>query len=163
MTTKRWHRCIYVVIWPKVLWRFMELNVLSATFWPLLEKLIGYAYCQHVQYISAIISNISVYWVLAFGRYRDRETQQNVRHFGSSMAERQRFGCLYTWPCNCKQTLSLRSPIASRTLRSCVVGKYWALFVSRGPWQSYQTSFRTILANNRKKCHSSEYISGFSY
>ena len=27
------------------------------------------------------------------------------------MAELQRFGCLDTWPCSCKQKLSLRSPI----------------------------------------------------
>ena len=42
---------------------------------------------------------------------REPETQRNARPFGSSMAERQRFGCLDTWPYNCKQTASLRSPI----------------------------------------------------
>ena len=42
---------------------------------------------------------------------REPETQQNARPFGSSMAERQHFGCLNTWPCNCKQKPSLRSPI----------------------------------------------------
>ena len=31
-----------------------------------------------------------------------------VRHV---KAARQRFGCLDTWPCNCKQELSLRFPI----------------------------------------------------
>ena len=43
--------------------------------------------------------------------YREPERQQNARPFGSSMAERQRIGCLKTWPCNCKQTPSLRFPI----------------------------------------------------
>ena len=42
---------------------------------------------------------------------RAPETQQNARPFGSSMAESQRFGCLHTWPCNCKQTPPLRFPI----------------------------------------------------
>ena len=63
-------------------------------------------------------------WVLSEGRkgeggimiqtesvYREPERQQNARPFGSSMAERQRIGCLDTWPCNCKQTPSLRFPI----------------------------------------------------
>ena len=45
--------------------------------------------------------------------YREPETQRNARPFGSSMAERQRFGCLDTWPYNCKQTASLRSPITA--------------------------------------------------
>ena len=31
------------------------------------------------------------------------------------MAERQRFGCLHTWPCSCKQILSLRLPIRPHT------------------------------------------------
>ena len=30
----------------------------------------------------------------SFGRYREPETRQNSRPFGSSMAEWQRFGCL---------------------------------------------------------------------
>ena len=43
---------------------------------------------------------------------REPETQQKSRPFGPrSMAERQRFGCQDTWPCNCKKTPSLRSPI----------------------------------------------------
>ena len=46
-----------------------------------------------------------------FGAYRGPETQRNARSFWSSMAERQRFGCLDTWPCSCKQALSLRFPI----------------------------------------------------
>ena len=36
-------------------------------------------------------------------KYREPEIQQNARLFGSSMAERQRFGCLDTWPGNCIQ------------------------------------------------------------
>ena len=32
------------------------------------------------------------------------------------LTERQRFGCLDTWPCNCKQTPSLQSPILNRQL-----------------------------------------------
>ena len=44
--------------------------------------------------------------------YREPETSQNARPFRSSMAERQRFGYLDTWPYNCKQTASLRSPIS---------------------------------------------------
>ena len=43
--------------------------------------------------------------------YRETELQQNARPFGSSMAERLRFDCLDTWPCNCKQISSLWFPI----------------------------------------------------
>ena len=49
--------------------------------------------------------------------YREPETNQIARPFGSSMAERQRFGYLCTWTYNCKQipryltVPSLRSPI----------------------------------------------------
>ena len=43
--------------------------------------------------------------------YRETKTHQNARRFGSSMAERQRFGCLDNWPYNCKQIPSLRFPI----------------------------------------------------
>ena len=43
--------------------------------------------------------------------YREPETQQNARPFGSSMEERRRCGCLDIWPCSCKQTMSLRFPI----------------------------------------------------
>ena len=40
------------------------------------------------------------------------ETHRNARPFGSSMVERQRFGCPDTWSCSCKQTLSsFRFPI----------------------------------------------------
>ena len=48
--------------------------------------------------------------------YREPETQWNARLFGSSMTGWQRFGCLDTWPCNCKQTSSLRFPIALHKL-----------------------------------------------
>ena len=43
--------------------------------------------------------------------YREHKTQQIARPYGSSMAERQRFGCLNTWLCNCKQTPCLWFPI----------------------------------------------------
>ena len=42
---------------------------------------------------------------------------ENLKHnkmldpLGQAWQERQRFGCLDTWPCNYKQTPSLRSPI----------------------------------------------------
>ena len=39
---------------------------------------------------------------------------------GSSMAERQRFGCLDTWPCIFIQITSLRFPIAI-----CIIQKKW--------------------------------------
>ena len=42
---------------------------------------------------------------------REHETQPNALAFGSSMAERQRFGCLDIWPCICKQIVSLRFSI----------------------------------------------------
>ena len=35
------------------------------------------------------------------------------------MAERQRFGCIDTWPCNCKQTPSLLSPILYKVFFFC--------------------------------------------
>ena len=41
------------------------------------------------------------------------ETHQNARPLGSIMAEQHCFGCLDSWPCNCKQTSSLRFPIHS--------------------------------------------------
>ena len=46
---------------------------------------------------------------------REPETHQNARPFGSSMADRQRFGCPDTWPCNCKQKPSFRFPIVNAT------------------------------------------------
>ena len=46
--------------------------------------------------------------------YREPETQQNARPFGSSMAERLAFGGLDTWPSNCKQMPSLRFPICQQ-------------------------------------------------
>ena len=48
---------------------------------------------------------------MAESAYREPESHQNARPFGSSMAERQCFGCLDTWPCNCKQIPSLRFPM----------------------------------------------------
>ena len=50
----------------------------------------------------------------------------NARPFWSSMAERQRFGCIDT--CNCKQVPSFRSPIVVRPNRGFVlkiVIRYW--------------------------------------
>ena len=52
---------------------------------------------------------------------REPETQRNARLFGSSMAEWQHFGCLATWPCNCKQTLSLRFPIDDLAGMKCML------------------------------------------
>ena len=71
-----------------------------------------------------------------FSKYREPESQQTARPFGSSMAERQRFGCLDTWPYNCKQTLSLRSPIGS-------VGAY--LFFLRFTYCTRQPPFITYV------------------
>ena len=45
---------------------------------------------------------------------RETEAQQNAGSFGSSMAERQRFGCLDIWLHNCKQFLSFRLPIEGK-------------------------------------------------
>ena len=42
---------------------------------------------------------------------REPETHLSTRPFGSSIAERQRFGFFDTWPCNSKQTHYLRFPI----------------------------------------------------
>ena len=56
---------------------------------------------------------ISVRFTLSF--YLNRETSQNARSFRSNMAERQRFGYLDTWPCNCKQIPSLRFPISAES------------------------------------------------
>ena len=47
--------------------------------------------------------------------YLEPETWRNARPFGSSMAERQRFGCLDTWPCSSKQIPTLRSMKFYRT------------------------------------------------
>ena len=49
--------------------------------------------------------------------YRELESQRNAPPFGSSMAERQRFGCLDRWPCNCKQTPTFSFPIGSLSWR----------------------------------------------
>ena len=51
--------------------------------------------------------------------YREPETKQNARPFWSSMAEWQRFGCLDTWSCRCKQILSLRFPIVQIVSNGC--------------------------------------------
>ena len=78
--------CFNLLIWKLV-------QMISSTY-PMLEL-------KHKHLFSFNLSNV----------YREPETQHNARPFGSSMAERQRFGCLDTWSCNCKQRPSLRSPI----------------------------------------------------
>ena len=92
--------------------------------------------CFMKEYIWPKISFIVCFIMLAFGRYfvpitlrglvdkkfwaisleKRAETQRNALPFGSSMAERQLFGCLDTWPCTCRQTLSMRVPIAPNSL-----------------------------------------------
>ena len=84
--------------------------------------------------------NSTSYIVVLFGwRYREPETNQNARPFGSSMAERQRFGCLDTCPWNCKQTPSLRFPIR------------WAMSLSIVPWYFRATFFPGY--NSKKDYH----------
>ena len=46
---------------------------------------------------------------------REPETQQNAQPLGSSMAERQRFGCLDTCLCSCKITLIFAVPYCNST------------------------------------------------
>ena len=67
---------------------------------------INHAYLFRQKYIK-----ILVVMMVNHDDYRETKTHQNARRFGSSMAERQRFGCLDNWPYNCKQIPSLRFPI----------------------------------------------------
>ena len=57
---------------------------------------------------------ICVTYLTKFNRYF------GLKFEGSSMAERQRFGCLDTWPCIFIQITSLRFPIAI-----CIIQKKW--------------------------------------
>ena len=45
------------------------------------------------------------------------------------MAERQRFGCQDTWPCNCKQTPSLRFPIGQELIEYSSCNNFFVSFL----------------------------------
>ena len=73
---------------------------------------IGY-FKRYVQGFMLALASKS-FWckVLRFGNEEPSDIE-NLKHIKilDPLAERQRFGCFDMWPCNCKQTSSLRFPI----------------------------------------------------
>ena len=73
---------------------------------------------------------------------REPERHQNARPFGSSMAERQRFGCLDTLPCNCKQITSLWFSIWA-------LEKWWCHWTERQPASAPATPANDVFCSKK--------------